>query len=146
MTEDNTSPSIIDDNELQLLTAMSVDDTEELPVYKAYAGEELKAGVKIAKMNDIIEAMKTIFDPEIPINIYDLGLIYKINQEPNGNLHIDMSLTAPGCPVAGILPQQVADTVIAVEGVGKVEVEVVWEPAWTLERLSEDAKMMLEMM
>ena len=94
MTEDNTSPSMIDDNELQLLTAMSVDDTEELPVYKAYAGEELKAGAKIAEMNDIIEALKTIFDPEIPINIYDLGLIYKINQEPSGNLHIDMSLTA----------------------------------------------------
>lgn len=146
MTEDNTSPSMIDDNELQLLTAMSVDDTEELPVYKAYAGEELKPGVKVAEMSDITEALKTIFDPEIPINIYDLGLIYEITPREKGDLHIDMSLTAPGCPVAGILPQQVADTVAAVEGVGKIEVEVVWEPAWTLERLSEDAKMMLEML
>ena len=71
--------------------------------------------------------------------------VYKINQEDCGNLHIDMSLTAPGCPVAGILPQQVADATAGVPGVGKVEVEVVWEPAWTLERLSDDARMMLEM-
>ena len=83
--------------------------------------------------------------PKYPINVYDLGLIYKINQEDCGNLHIDMSLTAPGCPVAGILPQQVADATAGVPGVGKVEVEVVWEPAWTLERLSDDARMMLEM-
>ena len=76
----------------------------------------------------------------------DLGLIYKINQEENGNIHIDMSLTAPGCPVAGVLPQQVADAVATIEGVGKIEVEVVWEPAWTLERLSEEARMMLEML
>lgn len=147
MTKDNTKSLTIDnENELQLLTAMSVDDTEELPVYKAYAGDTLKAGVKIAETNAIIEALKTIYDPEIPINIYDLGLIYKITPESLGDIHIDMSLTAPGCPVAGILPQQVADTVAAVEGVGKVEVEVVWEPAWSLERLSEEARMMLEML
>lgn len=147
MTEDNTKPlTIEDENELQLLSAMSVDDTEEFPVYKAYAGETLKPGIKNAEMNNIIEALKTIYDPEIPINIYDLGLIYKINQEPSGDIHIDMSLTAPGCPVAGVLPQQVADTVATVEGVGKVEVEVVWEPAWSLERLSEEARMMLELL
>ena len=147
MTEDNTKPlTIEDENELQLLSAMSVDDTEELPVYKAYAGETLKPGIKNAEMNNIIEALKTIYDPEIPINIYDLGLIYKINQELSGDIHIDMSLTAPGCPVAGVLPQQVADTIATVDGVGKVEVEVVWEPAWSLERLSEEARMMLELL
>ena len=132
----------IDENELQLLGAMSVD---ELPVYKAFAGKELPQDTAKAKMFDIVEALKTVFDPEIPINIYDLGLIYKINQEDNGNLHIDMTLTAPGCPVAGILPQQVADTAAGVGGVGKVEVEIVWEPAWSFDRLSEDARMMLEM-
>ena len=135
-----------EDTESQLLEAMSIDDTDELPVYKALAGETLKDGVILAKMYDIVEALKTVFDPEIPINIYDLGLIYKINQQDNGDLHIDMSLTAPGCPVAGILPQQVADAAALVEGVGKVEVEVVWEPAWTLDRLSEEARMMLEML
>ena len=132
----------IDENELQLLGAMSVD---ELPVYKAFAGEELPQDTAKAKMFDIVEALKTVFDPEIPINIYDLGLIYKINQKDNGDLHIDMTLTAPGCPVAGILPQQVADTAAGVDGVGKVEVEIVWEPAWSFDRLSEDARMMLEM-
>ncbi|MBR2273827.1 MAG: DUF59 domain-containing protein [Alphaproteobacteria bacterium] len=124
---------------------MSIDDVGELPSYKAHAGKNLKKGEKPAKMYDIVEALKTVFDPEIPINIYDLGLIYKINQQDDGQLHIDMSLTAPGCPVAGILPQQVADAAAAVDGVGRVEVEVVWEPAWSIERLSDEARMMLEM-
>ena len=106
---DNTE-ELIDETEAQLLDAMSV---EELPVYKAYAGQELTVGQTKAKMYDIVEAIKTVFDPEIPINVYDLGLIYKINQEDCGNLHIDMSLTAPGCPVAGIyrnrLPMQLPE-------------------------------------
>jgi FeS assembly SUF system protein len=134
----------IDDNEAQLLQAMSIDD--ELPVYKAYAGSELSNSENIAKMFDIVEAIKTVYDPEIPINIYDLGLIYKIDQKDTGDVHIDMSLTAPGCPVAGILPQQVADAVASIEGVGVVEVEIVWEPAWTIDRLSDDARMILEML
>ena len=134
----------IDDNEAQLLQAMSIDD--ELPVYKAYAGSELSNSTNIAKMFDIVEAIKTVYDPEIPINIYDLGLIYKIDQKDTGDVHIDMSLTAPGCPVAGILPQQVADAVASIEGVGVVEVEIVWEPAWTIDRLSDDARMILEML
>lgn len=135
----------MDENELQLLEAMSVAD-EELPVYKAYAGESLEKEKKLAKLYDIVEAIKTVFDPEIPINVYDLGLIYKINQAENGDVHIDMSLTAPGCPVAGILPQQVADVTARVLGVGKVDVEVVWEPAWSIDRLSDEARMMLEML
>ena len=142
---ENVEKTVIDDNEAQLLQAMSIDDNEELPVYKAYAGEPLSTNATIAKKEDIIEAIKTVFDPEIPINVYDLGLIYELNQSENGDLHIDMSLTAPGCPVAGILPQQVADAAATVSGVGSVEVEVVWEPVWTLERLSEDARMILEM-
>lgn len=135
----------IDENEAQLLQAMSVDDTGELPVYKAYAGESLANGIQQAKVDDIVEAIKTVFDPEIPINVYDLGLIYNIKQDGIGDIHIDMTLTAPGCPVAGVLPQQVADAAASVKGVGKVEVEIVWEPAWTLECLSEEARMMLEM-
>ncbi|MCM1323086.1 MAG: iron-sulfur cluster assembly protein [Acetobacter sp.] len=145
MTDTTIEQKTLDDNELQLLQAMSVED-EELPVYKAYAGTELPTTTQLAKMFDIVEAIKTVFDPEIPINVYDLGLIYKINQAENGDIHIDMSLTAPGCPVAGVLPQQVADAVALVQGVGKVEVEIVWEPAWSLERLSDEARMMLEML
>ncbi len=143
---DTAEQKIIDDNEMQLLAAMSVDDVADLPVYKAYAGKTLESGITIAKNEDIIEATKTVYDPEIPINIYDLGLIYDINQKDNGDVHIDMSLTAPGCPVAEILPQQVADAVGAIDGVGNVEVEVVWEPAWTIDRLSDEARMILEMM
>ncbi len=145
MTE-TAEEKMIDDNEAQLLAAMSINDVTELPVYKAYAGKEKSGISKKAEMNDIIESLKTVYDPELPINIYDLGLIYEIKQEDNGNLHIDMSLTAPGCPVAEILPQQVADAAAMVEGIGKVEVEVVWEPAWSLDRLSEEARLMLEMM
>lgn len=142
---DTAEPLPIDDNEAQLLRAMSIDDMEELPVYKACAGKKLKNLNKKASMENIIESIKTVYDPEIPINIYDLGLIYKINQNDLGDVHVDMSLTAPGCPVAGILPQQVADAIASVDGVGNVDVEVVWEPAWSIERLSEEAKMMLEM-
>lgn len=145
MTGQAVEQKVIDENEAQLLAAMSINEEDELPVYKAYAGKELIATEKKAKLFDVVEAIKTVFDPEIPINVYDLGLIYKIDQKDNGDLHIDMSLTAPGCPVAGVLPQQVADAAAGVNGVGAVEVEVVWEPAWTMERLSDEARMMLEM-
>ena len=90
---DNTE-ELIDETEAQLLDAMSV---EELPVYKAYAGQELTVGQTKAKMYDIVEAIKTVFDPEIPINVYDLGLIYKINQEDCGNLPRCRNFTATGC-------------------------------------------------
>lgn len=136
----------INENEAMLLQAMSIDDTPAIPAdYKAVAGTKLSQNDTLAKMIDIIEAIKTVSDPEIMINVYDLGLIYKINQNDNGDLDIDMALTAPNCPVAGILPQQVADAAASVNGVGQVEVKIVWEPAWTPERLSDDAKEMLEM-
>ena len=133
----------IDENEARLLQAMSIDDTPPAE-FKASAGSALPAGEKPARVYDIVEALKTVSDPEIMINVYDLGLIYKIQQIENGDLNIEMTLTAPGCPVAGILPQQVADAAAGVKGVGKVEVKVVWEPAWTMDRLSEEAKAMLE--
>ncbi len=132
----------IDANEELLLQAMTVEQT---PEYKAEAGTALLKSEKLAKLSDVVEALKQVFDPEIPINVYDLGLIYRMNQAENGNLDIDMTLTAPGCPVAEVMPQQVADAAASVKGVGKVSVRVVWEPQWTVERLSDDAKEMLEM-
>ena len=93
----------------------------------------------------VIEALRTVYDPEIPVNIYDMGLIYDIEIKDGGNIHIVMTLTAPGCPVAGILPGQVADAAAAVPGVGEVEVELVWDPPWTPERMSEDARLALGM-
>lgn len=93
----------------------------------------------------IIEALSSVHDPEIPVNIYDLGLIYDIEAFDDGNVRITMSLTAPGCPVAGILPGQAAEAVSAIEGVGLVEVELVWDPPWTKERMSDEARLALDM-
>ncbi|MDR1693962.1 MAG: iron-sulfur cluster assembly protein [Lactobacillaceae bacterium] len=93
----------------------------------------------------MIEALKTVQDPEIMINIYDLGLVYDLRQKDSGNVEIDMTVTTPMCPVAGVLPQQAADAVADLSGVGRVEVKIVWEPAWTPEFMSDDAKMMFEL-
>ena len=111
--------------------------------YTAYAGEGLKEPDPADKA-DIIEALKTVKDPEIPVNIYDLGLIYTIDCAPSGDVHIEMSLTAPACPVAGEMPQLVANAVAALATAGRVSVTLVWDPAWTPERMSEDAKLALD--
>ncbi|MBQ8481560.1 MAG: DUF59 domain-containing protein [Alphaproteobacteria bacterium] len=123
----------------------SEEQIEPLQNFVAYAGDTLDNKQDKAKMFDIVEAVKTVSDPEIPINVYDMGLIYKIDQQDNGDLNIDMTLTAPTCPIAGVLPQQVADAAAAVKGVGKVEVKLIWEPAWTPDKMTEEAKIMLEL-
>jgi FeS assembly SUF system protein len=113
--------------------------------YTATAGASLPLEVqKQADEGAIIAALESIHDPEIPVNIYELGLIYDIIRPETGDVAITMSLTAPGCPVAGEMPKQVADAVAALEGVGAVEVSLVWDPAWTPDRMSEDAKMALD--
>jgi FeS assembly SUF system protein len=91
----------------------------------------------------VIAAMRTVYDPEIPVNIYDLGLIYAIDIDEQGKIGIDMTLTAPGCPVAGILPGQVEEAVRAVDGVREVHVELVWDPPWDQDRISDEAKLSL---
>ncbi len=111
----------------------------------ARAGEPLAEGAQAAGKDAVIEALKTVFDPEIPVNIYELGLIYNIGMTETGEVALTMTLTTPGCPVAGILPQQVADAVAGVEGTGEVEVQLVWEPTWTMERMSEDARLALDL-
>jgi FeS assembly SUF system protein len=111
--------------------------------FVASAGEPLEEGVPVASEDAVIDALRTVYDPEIPVNIYDLGLIYNLDVGERGDVAIEMSLTAPGCPVAGEMPGQVADAVAVVEGVGEVEVRLVWEPAWTTERMSEDARLAL---
>jgi FeS assembly SUF system protein len=111
--------------------------------FVATAGEPLDSASPVASEDDVIDALRTVHDPEIPVNIYELGLIYRLDIGERGDVAIEMSLTAPGCPVAGEMPGQVADAVAAVEGVGEVEVRLVWEPAWTPERMSEDARLAL---
>ena len=93
---------------------------------------------------DIISNLTNVYDPEIPVNIYDLGLIYDINISKGNNVFIKMSLTSPGCPVAGELPKQVADELTKIKNIGLIEVELVWDPPWTKERMSEDAKLALD--
>lgn len=91
----------------------------------------------------VIEALRQIRDPEIPINIYDLGLIYGLDIDDMGRVSIRMTLTAPGCPVAQTFPAQVEDAVEAVNGVSRAHVELVWEPPWDKSRLSEAARLQL---
>ena len=96
------------------------------------------------ELESVINSIKNVQDPEIPVNIYDLGLIYDIKILSNNDVKIKMSLTAPGCPVAGEMPQEVADTVCKLKNVGEVEVELIWDPPWTTERMSEDARLALD--
>ncbi len=92
---------------------------------------------------DIIGALKTVYDPEIPCDIYELGLIYKVDIEDDRAINIDMTLTAPGCPVAGEMPGWVHDAVASVAGVGPVNVDMVFDPPWTPDRMSDEAKVAL---
>lgn len=94
----------------------------------------------------IIAALRRVHDPEIPVNIYDLGLIYKIDIADNGDVDVDMTLTAPACPVAGMMPVMVKDAVKTVDGVGEVEVELVWDPPWGPDTMSDEAKLTLGML
>jgi FeS assembly SUF system protein len=91
----------------------------------------------------VVEALKNVYDPEIPVNIYELGLIYGLDITPDGTVHVRMTLTTPSCPVAGSLPGEVESVVQGVEGVNDCEVELVWDPPWTPENLSEAAKLEL---
>lgn len=95
--------------------------------------------------NGIVEALKTVFDPEIPVNIYELGLIYDIDIQEEGAVQVKMTLTSPGCPVAGSLPGEVKSKVEGVPGVTSAEVELVWDPAWNPSMMSEAARLTLGM-
>ena len=92
----------------------------------------------------IVDACRTVYDPEIPVNIYELGLVYTVDINNENAVRVVMTLTAPGCPVAGEMPGQVAEAVAAVKGAGEVSVTLVWSPPWTPDRMSEDAKLALD--
>lgn len=113
--------------------------------YVVTEGTELSPDAEQAKMDDIVAAIKTVEDPELMLNVYDLGLVYRLDRLKNGDVEIDMTVTAPSCPVAGLMPKQVAEAVSKVAGVGKTTVKLVWEPAWTIDKMSDDAKMTLDM-
>ena len=112
--------------------------------YIAKAGAALENPAGQADPVAVEDALKSVHDPEIPVNIHDLGLIYDVERRQNGDVYVTMSLTAPGCPVAGEMPGQVARALAAVDGVGEVSVELVWSPPWTPERMSDDARLALD--
>ncbi len=141
--KENKENLLSEEQEEELLRALAAQAPAEK--YTATAGEPLPKGSLSASCEDIVNALKTVSDPEIPINIYDMGFVYDIRQREGGDVEIDMTLTAPTCPVAGILPQQAAEAVAALCGVGRVTVKVVWEPAWTPDKMSEEAKAVLEL-
>jgi len=120
---------------------MAMDD--QIPKWDAREGiiESAIPAEELARLSDdIIAALKTVYDPEIPADIFELGLIYKIDIEDDRVVKIAMTLTAPGCPVAGEMPGWVENAVGAVEGVSGVEVEMTFDPPWTPERMSEEAQ------
>lgn len=119
----------------------TTDDVE----FRARAGTPLEPGEAVATEEAVIAAMKTVYDPEIPVNIYDLGLIYELDIHEDGSTIIEMTLTAPGCPVAGEMPGMVANAVAGVPGIGEVDVSLTFDPPWTPERMSEEARVALDM-
>ena len=94
----------------------------------------------------VIEVLRTCYDPEIPVDIYELGLIYSIDVKPSGAVHVSMTLTSPMCPVAGSLPPEVESKIGGIPGVADASVEVVWDPPWDMDRMSEAAKLQLGML
>jgi FeS assembly SUF system protein len=95
--------------------------------------------------HDIVAALKTVFDPEIPADIYELGLIYKVDIKDDRSVAVEMTLTTPNCPAAEELPTMVENAVASIPGIGKVDISIVWEPAWTPDRMSDEARLVLNM-
>ena len=115
----------------------------ESAVADTTAGAELAADDPLK--DTLVAALKTVFDPEIPVDIYELGLIYRLDIDPERNVEVDMTLTAPGCPVAGEMPGWVENAIAAVPGVGQVKVKLVFDPPWDPSRMSEEAQLALNM-
>ena len=131
-----------------------MNDLKDQGAYLAQASEPEVENVALIKPSStdhslypkIVNACKQVFDPEIPVNIYDLGLIYTIEIDDQGQTLILMSLTAPGCPVAGEMPGWVSEAVEPVPGVKSVKVEIVWEPQWGMDMMSDEARLELGFM
>lgn len=113
--------------------------------YETQAGVPLEVGVQLAKKDDIVGALRSVQDPEIMINIYDLGLVYDINQKENGDVEIKMTLTSPTCPMGGEMIQMAAHAVASVVGVGVVKVSLTFDPPWTTDCLSDEIKLMMNL-
>lgn len=128
------------------LQPITLPDTE-MPdmdfAFKATAGTPLSQGVKPAPKEDIVTALQAVQDPELMLNVYELGLIYDIQMRDNGDVYILMTLTSPTCPMAGEMPGMVANAVSSVPGTGVVTVELTFDPPWSVEKLSEEIRLMM---
>ena len=121
-------------------TAATTTDAAADAPNKVFSASAIPAEELARLTDDIVSALKTVYDPEIPADIYELGLIYKVDIEDDRSVKIDMTLTAPGCPVAGEMPGWVENAVGTVEGVSRVDVNMVFDPPWTPDRMSEEAQ------
>ena len=121
------------------------DAPQQSPVPEAGQTSALSPQELDAFTSKLVTALKTVFDPEIPVDIYELGLIYKVDVADNKDVAVDMTLTAPNCPVAGEMPENVKAALQLVDGIGEVTVNMTFDPPWTPERMSEEAKLELNM-
>lgn len=128
---------------LDVLNTAPKGKTEAFALEAPGASPEPPPSSPSALRDAVVEAIKTVYDPEIPLNIYDLGLVYDVNVTEDFRVHVQMTLTAPGCPVAGSLVQEVQDRVKKVPGVRHAKTELVWDPPWTRERMSFEARLEL---
>jgi len=118
----------------------SVEDARLRLIGKGNAEFSQKVNQRLVTKDEIITVLKDCYDPEIPINIWDLGLVYDINVQDDGNVGIKMTLTAPGCMMGGMIAEEVKAKIKAMNGVKDAKVELVWEPPWTPDKMSEEAK------
>ena len=110
--------------------------------YKQFNNPKIIKGIP---KDQIIEKIKTVMDPEIPVNLYDLGLIYNINIDEKNNIDIEMTLTNPNCPVAGSMPESVGNAIATLQDISSIKVNLIWYPKWSKDMMSEDAKLALDM-
>ena len=141
----STIPAHLKNDGLTLADFLPGGATKQGDDFRAVRGDTLEAGAAWARQDDIVAAIQQVYDPESPVNLWDLGLIYRLEQLPNGDVEVDMTLTAPGCPVAGEMPVMVAEAISSVPGTGQVTVALVWEPGWTKDRMSDDARLLLDL-
>ena len=127
----------------------TIEDTDHVSASSKSEGNLEESGLaeqafgELELRDRVIAALREVYDPEIPVNVYDLGLIYRIEIDSENKTSIDMTLTSPNCPVAGSLPQEVENAARSAEGIGDVAVELVWDPPWDMDRIDEAAKLEL---
>lgn len=149
ITDKVASPSVQEASETQPGDTAETDAKSSVPSVAdggtPVSGSSLSQEELDEMTANVVAALKTVYDPEIPVDIYELGLIYRVDIADNRDVEIDMTLTAPGCPVAGEMPQWVDNAVRAVAGVGDVKVNLVFDPPWDMSRMTEEARLALNM-